>query len=98
MRRKLIVLLLATAFTTLTWAKQSTTILLTILVANPHYMDLTWTQSPTPGGTYTIFRGPSPGAEGTMALANNIVGFEYFDMNVVKGATYCYEVSTVDAS
>ena len=62
-----------------------------------HNMALSWTASATTGVMgYYVYRGPSPGGEGSTPLNSTPVNAtNYLDVNVTTGATYYYVVTSV---
>jgi len=63
-----------------------------------HSVVLTWSASPTGGVTYNVFRGTSPGSEGTTPINTApITALTFTDTNVTPGTTYYYTVEAVDA-
>lgn len=59
-------------------------------------VELTWTASPTPGATYTVYRADvSGGSCGAFSsIATGITATSYVNESVSPG-TYCYQVTTV---
>src|SRR6185437_3591836 len=63
-----------------------------------HSVVLTWSASPTGGVTYNVFRGTSPGGEGTTPINTApITTLTFTDTNVTPGTTYYYTVEAVDS-
>jgi fibronectin type 3 domain-containing protein len=63
-----------------------------------HSVVLNWGASLTEGVTYNVFRGTSPGGEGTTPInASPISELTYTDTNVTAGAEYYYTVEAVDS-
>jgi hypothetical protein len=62
-----------------------------------HDVVLSWTDSPTTGVVgYDIYRGTTPGGEGTTPINSSpVTGPSYDDTNVTAGITYYYVVTAV---
>lgn len=59
---------------------------------------LQWTASSTPGVTYNVFRGTSPGGESTTPLnASPLTVSHFADTHVTSGQTYYYTVEAVNS-
>ncbi len=64
-----------------------------------HSVVLTWDASPTSGVTYNVFRGSSPGGEGTTPINTSPVNLLTFtDTNVTPGGSYYYTVEAVNSA
>ncbi|HKQ85759.1 MAG TPA: choice-of-anchor D domain-containing protein [Candidatus Acidoferrales bacterium] len=64
-----------------------------------HSVVLTWNASPTGGVTYNVFRGASPGSEGTTPINTSPVNLLTFtDTNVTPGGNYYYTVEAVNSA
>jgi hypothetical protein len=60
-------------------------------------INLSWTV-PTGAQTYNIYRGTTPGGEGTSPLAIGIATTTYADTAITAGTTYYYTVTAVNAN
>jgi fibronectin type 3 domain-containing protein len=58
-------------------------------------INLSWTAS-SGAKSYSVYRGTSPGGEGTTPLALNITGASYLDASVTAGTKYFYKVAAVN--
>jgi hypothetical protein len=64
-----------------------------------HNVVLAWSESQPSGVTYNVFRGTSPGGEGTTAINTSPISLMgYTDTNVVAGTTYYYTVQAVNSA
>jgi hypothetical protein len=64
-----------------------------------HSVLLQWIASPTPNVTYNVYRGTSPGKEGTTPVNSSVVsGTAYTDTNVSSGQSYSYVVEAVNSA
>jgi hypothetical protein len=64
-----------------------------------HSVVLTWEASPTDGVTYSVFRGTTPGGEGTTPINPSPIGaLNYTDTSVTPGTIYYYTVEAVDSA
>lgn len=68
----------------------------------PGSIHLTWNPPADDGGapivSYTIFRGTSPGGQGSTPYAEGVTGTSFDDLyNIIAGTTYYYTVAAVSA-
>ena len=70
---------------------------LTATASSASQINLSWTASPTPGVTYTIFFGTSAGSIGTV-LASGVSSTNYAAMNLNISAMYYFTVEAVSAN
>jgi len=56
-------------------------------------IDLSWTR--TSPGTFNVYRGTTPGGEGSNCIGSGITETSYEDSGVVSGGVYYYEAITV---
>ena len=65
--------------------------------ASPGQVGLTWTAPPgAPDMTYNVYRGTSPGGEAATPVATGLTATSFTDTTLTAGATYYYEVTSVD--
>jgi fibronectin type 3 domain-containing protein len=63
-----------------------------------HTVALSWGTSSTSGVTYNIYRGTTPGGEGTSPINTSAISETTFtDTNVTSGQEYYYVVEAVDS-
>ena len=73
--------------------------LVTLSGTGMHSVVLSWTASPTGGVTYNVFRGSSPGGEGTTPINTSPVNLLTFtDTSVSPGGNYYYTVEAVNSA
>jgi hypothetical protein len=71
----------------------------TLTVAAQHSVALSWTAAPAPAVSYNVYRAvASCGSLSNYTLLANTSGLAYTDTTIASGATYCYQVQSVDGS
>jgi fibronectin type 3 domain-containing protein len=61
-------------------------------------ISLSWTAPPAGAVSYNVYRGTSPGGEGSTPLATGLTATAFADATVAAGTTYYYQVTAVDSS
>jgi hypothetical protein len=70
----------------------------TLTATGQHSVVLSWGASSTQGVTYNVFRGTTPGGEGTTPITTGVSALTYTDTNVTAGASYYYTVEAVNSA
>ena len=68
-----------------------------VTVVEPGEIDITWT-AVTGAVSYNVYRGTTPGGEGSTPIATGITTTAFNDTTIVDGTSYYYEVTAVNGN
>jgi hypothetical protein len=75
---------------------QQQTVTAQLTLAVNHWVELSWTASPTPGVVgYKLYRSKTPGGPYLLANGTIIKGVRFNDVSVLAGEKWCYVVAAV---